>query len=52
MNPKLLDSQFATLELPAADENVVTVSIDEPIEAIAARAAKAVTHLKTFKRGQ
>lgn len=52
MNPRLLDSQFATLELPAADENVVTVSIDEPIEAIAARAAKAVTHLKTFKRGQ
>jgi len=52
MNPNLLDSQFATLELPGRDENVVTLSIEQPIEAIAARAAKTVTHLKTFKRGQ
>lgn len=52
MNPTLLDSQFATLEVPGPDENVVTLSIEEPIEAIAARAAKAITHIKTFKRGQ
>lgn len=52
MNPKLLDSQFATLEVPAPDENAITLSVDDPVEAIATKAAKAVTHLKTFKRGQ
>jgi gluconokinase/6-phosphogluconolactonase len=30
----LLDSQFATLEPPAADEHPVTVSVDAPVEAI------------------
>jgi gluconokinase len=30
----LLDSQFATLEPPAPDENAIAVSIDAPIEAI------------------
>ncbi len=34
MPPGLLDSQFKTLELPSADENAVTVSIDAPVEAI------------------
>lgn len=52
MNPKLLDSQFATLEVPAADENAISVSIDDPIETIATKAAKAVDHVTTFKRNQ
>jgi gluconokinase len=30
----LLDSQFKTLEIPAKDENPLTVSIDAPVEAI------------------
>jgi gluconokinase len=34
MPPDLLDSQFRTLERPAADESAVTVSIDAPVEAI------------------
>ena len=34
MPPGLLDSQFATLEPPAADENPVTVSIDASVDAI------------------
>ena len=34
MPPGLLDSQFKTLEPPAADENPVTVSIDAPVETI------------------
>ena len=36
MPPGLLDSQFATLEEPGADEHPITVSIDRPAEAIAA----------------
>jgi gluconokinase len=34
MPPGLLDSQFKTLEPPAASENPVTVSIDAPVDAI------------------
>jgi gluconokinase len=34
MPPGLLDSQFKTLEPPAADENPITVSIDVPVETI------------------
>jgi gluconokinase len=34
MPPGLLDSQFATLEVPGPDENPVIVSIDAPVEAI------------------
>jgi gluconokinase len=34
MPPGLLDSQFKTLEPPAADENSVTVSIDASVETI------------------
>ena len=52
MNPKLLDSQFATLERPAADENVLRVDVSDPVEAIATKVSKALTHLKVFKRGQ
>jgi gluconokinase len=52
MNPKLLESQFATLEPPAADENAISLSIEDPVETVAAKAAKAVSHLRTFKRAQ
>ncbi|MGY3450578.1 6-phosphogluconolactonase [Bradyrhizobium sp. USDA 4353] len=34
MPPGLLDSQFATLEPPGADEHPITVSVDEPVESI------------------
>ena len=37
MSPRLLDSQFATLEVPGPDERPVTVGIAEPPEAIADR---------------
>lgn len=36
MPTSLLDSQFATLEPPASDENTLTVDIDQPLEAIVA----------------
>jgi len=52
MNPKLLDSQFATLERPAADENVLRVDVSDPVEAIATKVSKELTHLQVFKRGQ
>ena len=48
----LLASQFATLEVPGADENVLTVPITLTVEQIADRAIKAVPHLKAFKRKQ
>jgi carbohydrate kinase (thermoresistant glucokinase family) len=48
----LLASQFATLEVPAADENVLPLPVTLPIEAIAERAVKAVPHLRSFKRKQ
>ncbi|OHV81929.1 gluconokinase [Ensifer sp. LCM 4579] len=34
MPPALLASQFAALEPPAADENAISVNIDQPLEAI------------------
>jgi gluconokinase len=34
MPPGLLESQFKTLEPPAANENPITVSIDAPVETI------------------
>lgn len=52
MPASLLDSQFATLEMPAPDENVLTLSVVEPVEALAEKAVKAVGHLKSFKRKQ
>jgi gluconokinase len=52
MNPALLDSQFATLEVPGPDENAISVSIDDPVETVANKAAKALGHLTTFKRNQ
>lgn len=36
MPPALLDSQFATLELPGADENAFGVDIDQPLAAVVA----------------
>lgn len=52
MPASLLDSQFATLEVPAADENVLAVSVLDPVETIATKVIKELDHLKTFKRGQ
>ena len=40
MPPALLQSQFAALEVPAADEHAITVSIDATPEEIAARVLK------------
>jgi gluconokinase len=39
MPASLLDSQFATLEVPAADENVIAVPVTDPVGAIVARVA-------------
>ena len=52
MPASLLDSQFATLEVPAPDENVLAVSVLDPVEAIASQVTRELDHLKTFKRGQ
>jgi gluconokinase len=52
MPASLLDSQFATLEIPAPDENVLTMSILDSVETIAAKVAKSLPHLKSFKRKQ
>ncbi len=38
----LLDSQFATLELPALDEDAVTIDIDAPVDTIVANAIAAL----------
>jgi carbohydrate kinase (thermoresistant glucokinase family) len=52
MPASLLTSQFATLERPDADENVLALDIAEPVEAIADRVVRALPHLKSFKRKQ
>jgi len=52
MPASLLDSQFATLERPAEDENVLAVAVTDPIETIASKVIKELSHLKGFKRGQ
>jgi gluconokinase len=52
MPASLLDSQLATLERPAPNENAITLPITDPVETLATKAAKAVGHLKAFKRGQ
>ncbi len=52
MPTTLLASQFATLEVPEPDENVLTLPITLTVDAIADRAVKAVPHLKAFKRKQ
>ena len=52
MPTSLLDSQFATLEVPEPDENVLIADVSEPIETIATHVVKELGHLKTFKRWQ
>lgn len=52
MPASLLDSQFATLEMPAPDENVLTLSVLDPVETIAGRVARALPHLRSFRRKQ
>ena len=52
MPASLVASQFATLETPAEDENVLAVPVTLSVEAIAERAVKAVPHLKSFRRKQ
>jgi carbohydrate kinase (thermoresistant glucokinase family) len=48
----LLDSQFATLEEPGPDENVLTVPVNEPVEKSVDRVVKALPYLKSYKRKQ
>jgi carbohydrate kinase, thermoresistant glucokinase family len=53
MPASLLDSQFATLEVPdPATENVLVVPVTDSIEKITQTVTKALGHLKTFKRWQ
>jgi gluconokinase len=52
MPASLLSSQFATLEAPGPDENVLALPVTLSVEAIADRTVKAVPHLKAFKRKQ
>ena len=52
MPASLLDSQFATLEVPTPDENVLAVPVTDPVQTIATKVLKAVDHLKSFRRGQ
>ena len=40
MPPTLLDSQFAALEPPGADEESIAIDIDQPLDAIGALAAR------------
>ena len=49
----LLDSQFATLEVPdPATENVLPVPVTDSIDKITHTVLKSLDHLKTFKRWQ
>ena len=52
MPASLLDSQFATLEVPGPDENVLAVPVTLSVEAIAERVVKSLPHLKSFRRKQ
>jgi gluconokinase len=52
MPTSLLASQFATLERPGADENVLAVPVTLSVDEIAERAVQAMPHLKSFKRKQ
>jgi gluconokinase len=53
MPASLLDSQFATLEVPDPEtENVLEVPVTDPVEKITMTVVKAVDHLKSFKRWQ
>ncbi len=52
MPASLLDSQFATLEVPGPDENAIAMPVSLSVEAIADRVVRDVPHLKAFKRKQ
>ena len=53
MPTSLLDSQFATLEMPdPASENVLVVPVTDTVEKITMTTVKALDHLKSFKRWQ
>ena len=53
MPASLLDSQFATLEVPdPATENVLVVPVTDSVDRITQTVAKSLDHLKTFKRWQ
>lgn len=53
MPASLLDSQFATLEIPdPKTENVLVVPVTDSVEKITQTVTKALDHLKTFKRWQ
>ncbi|WP_108458951.1 gluconokinase [Devosia naphthalenivorans] len=53
MPASLLDSQFATLEVPdPASENALIVPVTDSVEKITVTAVKALDHLKSFKRWQ
>lgn len=52
MPASLLDSQFATLEVPGPDENALTESVADPVETIAERVVHALPRPSSFKRGR
>jgi gluconokinase len=53
MPTSLLDSQFATLEVPdPASENVLVVPVSDSVDKITRTVTKSLDHLKTFKRWQ
>ncbi|WP_224702778.1 gluconokinase [Devosia aquimaris] len=53
MPTSLLDSQFATLEVPdPASENVLPVPVTDSVEAITRTVIKSLDHLRSFKRWQ
>ncbi|UXN75726.1 hypothetical protein N8D56_14565 [Devosia sp. A8/3-2] len=53
MPTSLLDSQFATLEVPdPASENVLPVPVTDSVEKITQTVLKSLDHLKSFKRWQ
>lgn len=47
MPTSLIDSQFAALEPPTADENAITVDINSPLEAIVAAIAARLEDIRT-----
>lgn len=53
MPTSLLDSQFATLEVPdPAVENVMVVPVTGPVNRIVTTVTGSLGHLKSFKRWQ
>jgi gluconokinase len=52
MPTALLDSQFATLELPGSDENAVTLDVAQSIEALVDQAFTAVSGKSTQKENK